>query len=316
MRASVRTLWNRFWFEPAPPARLAICRVLFFGAFFVYYLRINYAELSDLPAHSWHAVWPFELVETTLPSTLTLNVLQWLWSASLLGACLGVAYRWTSLAAFALGLYLIGLTEHIARINHSDAIVVFGLAIMALSRAADTLSIDTRLGRISNKRLDESGEYTWPIRVMWLVIVTIYFASGVTKLVTSGLAWITSDHVSNLLMLAPVSGSPLTRLGQQIGRHRELSTMLAALTLAIELAAPLALASGYARRIVVPSLYAMQFGVRVLLGPGFTEFLVCGLFWIPWDRLDTHFRFSSPRVKTVVRDVQTYGISGASSGRR
>jgi hypothetical protein len=316
MRASVRNLWNRYWFEPAPPIGLAICRALFFGAFLLYYLRINYTELADLPPHSWHAVWPFDLVGIRFPSPLTLNVLQWLWSASLLGACVGVAYRWTSLAAFALGLYLIGLTENVARINHSDAIVVFGLAIMALSRAADTFSVDALLGRISSNRLDESGEYTWPIRAMWLVIVTIYFASGVTKLMTSGLAWITSDHLSNLLMLAPVNQSPLTLVGQELGRHRALSTTLATLTLIIELAAPLALVSRRARRIVVPALYAMQLGIRVLMGPGFTEFFVCGLFWIPWSRVHTHLRFSSPRVRTVVRDVQTYGISGASSGRR
>jgi len=316
MRASVRNRWNRYWFEPAPPIGLAICRVLFFGAFLVYYLRISYTELADVPPHSWHAIWPFVLVGIRLPSALTLNVLQWLWWASLLGACVGAAYRWTSLAAFALGLYLIGLTEQIARINHSDAIVVFGLGIMAVSRAADTFSVDALLGLISSNRLNESGEYTWPIRAMWVVIVTIYFAAGVTKLVTSGLVWITSDNLSNLLMLAPIAQSPLTLVGQELGRHRALSTTLAALTLIVELAAPLALVSRRARWIVVPALYGMQVGIRLLMGPGFTEFFVCGLFWIPWGRLDTHLRFSSPRVRTVDRAVQTYGISGASSGRR
>src|SRR5262249_41980655 len=99
----------------------------------------------------------------------TVTVLQWLWSASLLGACIGVAYKWTSVASRAFGQYLIGLTENIARINHSDAIVVFGLTIMALSRAADTFSVDALLGRVSIKGLEESGEYTWPIRAMWVV---------------------------------------------------------------------------------------------------------------------------------------------------
>ena len=120
---------------------------------------------------------------------------------------------------------------------------------------------------------------------MWVVVVTIYFAAGVTKLERSGLAWITSDNLSNVLMLSPLSGSPLTLLGQDIGRHRALSSLVAGLTVAIELSMPLALFSKSARRILVPCLFAMQFSIRALMGPGFTEFFVCGLFWIPWERV-------------------------------
>ena len=283
MRVSLRNRWNAFWFEPSAAVGLAICRVLFFGAFFLYYLRIDYRELERLPPHAWHAVWPFAPLGITLPSAATLNLLQWLWRASLLAACVGVAWRLASVAAFVLGLYLLGLPENVARINHSDAIVVFGLAIMALSHAADAFSVDARRGQTTKNTSDMSGEYTWPIRAMWVVVVTIYFASGVTKLATSGLAWITSDNLSNLLILAPVTGSPLTMLGQAIGRYRVLSSGLAALALTLELSMPLALVSRRTRRILVPSLFMMQASIRTLMGPGFTEFFICGLFWVPWE---------------------------------
>jgi hypothetical protein len=287
MRGAAQRGWNAFWFEPSGPIALAICRALFFGAFLLYYSRIDYRELGELPSIAWHGIWPFSPVGLRLPSTATLNVLQWLWRLSLLCACIGFAWRWASVAAFGLGLYLIGLPENIARINHSDAIVVFGLAIMALSRAGDALSVDARLGWNRNNKFEKSGEYTWPIRAMWLVVVTIYFAAGVTKLTMSGLAWITSDSLSNLLILSAQIESPLTRLGQEIGRHRVLSSTLAAFALTIELAMPLALISARARRILVPCLFAMQFSIRALMGPGFTEFFICGLFWIPWEFLAT-----------------------------
>lgn len=315
MRDSVRSRWNAFWFEPSTATGLAICRVLFYGAFFLYYLRIDYKELGNLPPHAWRPVWPFEPLGLGLPSVATLNVLQWLWRGTMFAACIGFAWRWTSIAAFAFGLYLIGLPENIARINHGDAIVVFGLAVMALSRSADVLSVDALFGWTASPS-GESGEYTWPIRAMWVVVVTIYFAAGVTKLETAGLAWITSDTLSNLLMFSPVTSSPLTRLGQEIGRHGVFSSALAALTLTIELSVPLVLVSRSARRILVPCLFLMQFCIRVLMGPGFTEYFICGLFWIPWGSVGNHFRFSSPRVRMAVREVQTYGISGASSGRR
>jgi hypothetical protein len=283
MRVSVRSRWDEFWFEPSAAIGLATCRVLFFGAFLLYFLRIDYTELGTVPPYSWRAVWPFAPLGLTLPSAATLNVLQWLWRASLLAACLGVAWRLASVTAFVLGLYLIGLPENVARINHSDAIVVFGLAIMALSRAADAFSIDALFGRTAENASGVSGEYTWPIRAMWVVMVTIYFAAGVTKLATSGLAWITTDNLSNLLMLGPVTGSPLTLLGQVIGRYRMLSSGLAALALTIELSMPLVLVSTLARRILVPCLFITQVCIRALMGPGFTEFFICGLFWVPWE---------------------------------
>ena len=170
MRVAVRSRWDAFWFEPSTPTGLAICRVLFFGAFLLYFLRIDYRELGDVPPHAWRAVWPFAQLGISLPSVATLNVMQWLWRGSMFAACIGFAWRWASLAAFILGLYLVGLPENVASINHSDAIVVLGLGVMALSRAADGLSVDTLLERTAN-RATKSGEYTWPIRAMWVVFV-------------------------------------------------------------------------------------------------------------------------------------------------
>ena len=180
----------------------------------------------------------------------------------------------------ALGAYLIGLSENVARINHSDAIVIFGLAVMALSRAAAPFRWTRSRTRLRTP--GPSGEYTWPIRAMWVVMATIYFAAGITKVATSGVAWVTSANLSNLLMLGPVMRAPLTSLGQAIGRHAALSSGLAALALTIELSIPLALVSTGARLILVPALFIMQASIRVLMGPGFTEFFICGLFWVPW----------------------------------
>src|SRR4029453_4713994 len=83
MRLSVGSRWEAFWFEPSAAIGLAICRVLFFGAFLLYYLRINYTELGSLPPHTWRAVWPFTPLGLGLPSASTLDMLQWVWRASL-----------------------------------------------------------------------------------------------------------------------------------------------------------------------------------------------------------------------------------------
>lgn len=296
VNAALLRRWNAFWFQPSPALGLAACRVLFFAAFSGYYLRLDFRELADLPSAIWQPVWPFRALGVELPGAATLILLSWLWRTSMFTACLGVFTRLSTALALALGVYLIGLTENVARINHSDAIVIWGLIVMACSRCGDVLSVDAWLGRVrSRPSVEQRGDYTWPIRVMWLVFVVIYFAAGVTKLATSGLAWATSDHLANLLMLGPVAESPLTKLGQEVGRHPLMSSLLAGLTLGLELSAPLALISRGARRTLIPAIFLMQFSIRALLGPGFTEFFICGLFWIPWDAV--YLRFSSPRVR-------------------
>ena len=217
----------------------------------------------------------------------------------MLAACLGAATRISTAVAFALGTFLLGLTENLARINHSDAIVVFGLAVMACARCSDALSIDAWTGRVrASLDGERQGDYTWPVRAMWLVFVLIYFGAGMTKLITTGTAWVTSDAQANLLMFGPVVGSPLTRLGQEIGRHATVSSVLAGITLLLELSAPLALFARAARLTLIPALFLMQLSIRVLLGPGFTEFFVCSIFWIPWADFAHYLRFSSPRVRT------------------
>jgi len=35
----------------------------------------------------------------------------------------------------------------------------------------------------------------------------------------------------------------------------------------------------------VPAALAIQIGILFLLGPNFTPFMVCYVFWVPWDRV-------------------------------
>ncbi len=51
-----------------------------------------------------------------------------------------------------------------------------------------------------------------------------------------------------------------------------------------ELGYPLALVSRRARRLLVPSVLLMQVGIRVVLGPSFVTWMLCNVFWVPWDR--------------------------------
>src|SRR5207249_2194720 len=78
---------------------------------------------------------------------------------------------------------------------------------------------------------------------------------------------------------------PLTSWGLSVAQHGWLCRLLAAVTIAIEVGFPLALISRRARWILVPAELGMQIGIRVLMGPSFEQFVICYLFWVPWDRV-------------------------------
>jgi hypothetical protein len=244
-----------------------------------------------------------------LPSEL-LAVFQAAWKVSLALSCLGLFTRASTISSFILGMYLLGLPHNFGKLNHIDTIVVIIFGIMALSRCGDAYSIDRVIQRWrqdSNPtmgRPQASGEYTWPVRAVWLMFALIFFAAGVAKLRHSGLEWVFSDHMAILLLqqqhiyLANVdplaTGPPLVPWGAYLAQHVWLTRLIAAATITFELSYPLALFSSKARRIIVPSVFFMLVGIRLLLGPAFLPYMICHLFWIPWDRV-------SVRLAKVVR---------------
>jgi hypothetical protein len=116
----------------------------------------------------------------------------------------------------------------------------------------------------------------------------VFFAAGLAKLRYSGLAWAASDNLAIILIednYPKGRTDPLTTWGLYLAQHGWLCRLLAAVTLVLELGYPLALVSQTARWAFVPGSCLMLIGIRLLMGPAFEQFLICSLFWLPWDRL-------------------------------
>lgn len=289
-----RKRWTRFWFEPVEPFNLGICRILFFGAFFLLYLPQDFSAWGDVSHSFWMPIWLFEAFHLPVFSSGLLSILQSIWKASLALSCLGFLTRASTVSSFLLGIYLLGLPHNFGKVHHFDALVVIVLGIMALSRCGDAYSMDrlirrARQGRnLSVHRPPVSGEYTWPVRAVWLMLALIFFAAGVSKLRHSGLEWIFSDNMSIMLIQHHYhlpNADPLVSWGLALAQYKWLTWLLAAQTVVLEVSYPLALFSRRVRWVIVPGVFLMQVGIRVLLGPTFSQFLICNLFWVPWDRV-------------------------------
>lgn len=199
-----------------------------------------------------------------------------------------------------LGAYLLGLIQCFGKTHHFDFPALIVLGILALSRCGDGFSVDrwlrTRFATARGEVAPEvrsSGEYTWPIRLVWVLSTLVFFAAGVSKLRRSGLAWILSDNMRYVLLSHHYSHMPPTSWGLYVAQISWASKALGLLTILFETGAPLALWSRTLRWIFIPGLLMMQIGILLLTG-AFVPYWYLYVFWVPWDRLALFLRARLP----------------------
>jgi len=233
----------------------------------------------------WQPIWLFRLLHLGPPDTGPVWLVQVVWKLALALAALG-CWTWLSTAvAFFAGFYLLALPNNFGKIHHFDAILVVVLGILAVSRCGDAFSIDALRRR---SPAAPSGEYCWPIKAVWLALSVVYLTAGTAKLWTSGLGWITSDNMRLLLIMGAyhtANADPLPGWGTFVANVPGMARLFAAATVAIEVLYPLAMVSTGLRWILVPAALAMHLGIRVLMGPTFTQFFFVNVFWVPWEQL-------------------------------
>lgn len=288
--------WTRFWFEPAEPANLGICRMIFFGMLFLFYLPDDFSAWAEVSDVFWMPITLFRHLHLPVLSGNELIAIQVTWKVALGLSCIGLFSRFSTIMSFILGTYLLGLAQNFGKVDHNDSIVVLTLGVMALSRCGDGWSLDGLIRSVRRgeaPQRTESSEYTWPVKIVWLLFALIFFGSGVSKIRHGGAEWIFSDSMAIMLILHNYHISntdhPLMSWGLNLAQHAWLCRTLAAATVITETGYFLALFSRRARLVFVPSMFFMLIGFRVILGPSFYQFLICNVFWIPGDRIVAWF---------------------------
>jgi hypothetical protein len=275
--------WFRFWFEPTSPIDLGISRVLFFGGVLLAYGWTDFSEWGQVAPEFWMPLPAFSVLGLHAVGPGGLKILQLVWRLALVASAIGWQTRLSMWIAFVLGFYLLGLPHNFGHTFHFDATLVIAMGILACSRAGDACSVDAALDGSTRR---PSGEYTWPVRAVWVAMSLVFLAAGIAKLRYGGLAWIYSSNLSIVLNRAAYHVSdadPITGLGLWIAAHGWASRAIAAMTVIVELGFVASLFSRTARLILVPSAAAMLLGIRVLMGPTFGAFLILNVFWVPWS---------------------------------
>ncbi|BAM04125.1 HTTM domain-containing protein [Phycisphaera mikurensis] len=280
--ARCRGFLSRWLFAPAEAGPLGLCRLAFYGLLFLYFVRLDFAAFGGLPDSVFHPISVFRVFRIPVAPPAALDAAQLVWKASLLLAAIGLATRPACWIAFLVGTYLLAVPQNAGRVFHDDALLVFILAALAFSRCGAAWSVDAWLRRRrGGQPAAPSGEHRWPLIFAQVVLSCVFFAAGWAKLRNGGLAWVFSDHMSTVLIKQQYNSDPWVNWGLHVAARPWLASVMAASTLLIELAYPLALASRRVRWIVVPGMAAAQVGIRALMGPAFWPFLICNVFWIP-----------------------------------
>ncbi|MBA3502837.1 MAG: hypothetical protein M4D80_07345 [Myxococcota bacterium] len=292
--------WDDFWFRPETPIALARCRIGICLGFFYYlvwtpnYLAfaLNSASLGD----AFH--FPLGLHQyLPTPSLGTLDTLHTVFGILLVAAALGFATRLALVTATAI-LFYMTIPGMYGKILNFQAIPILVLGILAISPAGDAVSLDSVLRRrfkrwpFGRAEAETSGDYRWPVQFLQVFVCMVFFMSGLSKMLTSGPGWITSDNLQILLVATPVNQGCLgswpsyLELNAWVVQHPNLLHALAAGVVITELSAPLALIPGIPRALMVSAFFGLNIGFRIFMGPTFDELLVTYMFaFIPWERV-------------------------------
>lgn len=321
---SLAERWNRFWFEPSTADNLGLARILLFGTMAVFYISTPYlfpawgyhetfSEWGGVSHVFWKPIWLFRTLHLPLFSVNEITVMDAIWKTSLIFSAIGLFTRFSNFVSFLICIYLFGIQNNFGRTHHLEIILLWAFLIMTFSRCGDSWSVDrliktARTGAGPGSQTPKlSAEYTWPIRLMWVVMAMIYFVAGLSKMRHSGIAWVTSDSMSYFLMRPPyhvADAEPLLNWGLWMSRHAWASHGMALMGVGLELSYPIALFSRRLRYVIMASGIMMQTGIALFMGPNFYQMILCQLLWLPLDRILYWFigKFSGEKTYAIIFD--------------
>jgi hypothetical protein len=185
--------------------------------------------------------------------------------------------------------------------------MVLHVSAIAGFRAADAWSLDVR--RPEHGLAEMTGphvRYHFPLQLASVIVVVTYVIAGIAKLRYGGFEWLTGDslrnHIAYSATRVELLGGRSSPLAAPLVRNSWVLPPIAAATVLIELAAPVALLGGRFRNIWVASAWCMHAGVLAFMFIVFPSPLLLVAFApmfeleLLGERIQAHVRSSFVRV--------------------
>jgi hypothetical protein len=305
--------WNAYWFPTTSTLNLAGARIVAVAAE-VFWLFPGLAGQINLLTKNQQFSDPQPLVRflaAVLPRDLifspgSFTVIYWVSMIAGVAALVGLATRLSLfLLTFGLWFFVSHLYSY-ADVHHPQVPFAFFLLALSLSPAGASLSFDALLRRRrigTNSSTDERSDMAmWPLKLAHVFLSMTYFSTGITKLLSGGLAWMNGYTLQNCIFTDGINrGIPL---GIWLAQQRTICVLLGVGTIAFE--------TFYFVSLLVPRIAPWIFagGILFHLGlyfisghPFFEHILLNGILllfldpnWFPaqWRKLTSGARSPAP----------------------
>jgi hypothetical protein len=263
--------FHRYFTRPVPAERLAALRIVT-GLFALGYLLVrapHFLGLATLGAHDFEPVGIVRLLVAPLPPLAHYLV----FAASIVSGTAFVAGAWYRASGPVFALLFLWITTYrcsFGMIFHQDNVLALHLLLLAPATAATLWSWDAGQRPSTERSRETSG---WPVRAMAFVTVVSYVLAGVAKLKNVGWEWGTGDvlrqHIAYDALRKLELGGVHSPVGAWLVQYPAVFPVLGALTLLLELGAPLALLGRRAAWVWVVGVWIFHLGVVILMAIGF-----------------------------------------------
>jgi hypothetical protein len=266
-----------WWFAPAPAERLAALRILI-GGYALVYVLARLPELAGVARFGraqFHPIGVVRALDGPLPPAAVLAIATA--TALLLAAfVVGAAFRVTApLAACALA-WTLTYRNSWGQVFHTENLLVLHVMALALSPAADAWAV--------GRRREASAGYGWPIKLLAALTAATYVLAGIAKLRIAGIDWIDGELLRNQIAVdnlrKALLGDHVAPLAHLVLDHPSPLVVFSALTLAIELGAPVALCGRRLGYVWALGAWGFHAGVVLLMNIWF-PYPLTGVAFLP-----------------------------------
>jgi hypothetical protein len=264
------------WFAPVPARRLELVRIATFGYAAAWLLvRFRYIDdVAHLPERRFDPIGVLAALDAPPERWVVLLT----WTVALASCAAAACGRIVRVAApvGALGLLLvITLTSSYGQVFHTEHLLVLHVGVLAAAALIERPS-DSPSG--------------WPLNLMMAVTVVTYVDAGVAKLRWSGLDWVAGDVLRNWIAVDNLRkwqvDDVYSPLGGLLAGVTWVWFPIALLTLAVELAAPVALLPKRTRLVWISLAWGFHVGILALMAISF-PYQLLGVAYVAFLPMET-----------------------------
>ena len=272
-----------FFFKEVDGRILGLLRIIFYLTVLAVFGGMSFTNLCSLPSGLKTHLTVFNSVNDYFLNPIIMRYLLIIWKISLALSTLGFISALSMPIAFVSSGILFSLHNAYSCGFHGTNILFLTMGILMLSDAGKYISIDSF---INKKRIVLKKTPVWPIRLVQINFVIMFFSGAVAKYIGLGFDYITGDAFYSVLLIRKTWGGNLSLFFETLLDHPILARLCGAYSFITELLCPLALFNFLFMRIIIISLGIMQILIYFNMGiSSFNAMIALYLFWFNWEKV-------------------------------